>query len=157
MGTPDRKAGPSNEEGTFYEDEGVTASAEGEVRYASGAFSLYDSAGEFDPRGLNEAQHNALRVLVHLADGGGPWEDFASGAYRETTPSPNPFPTSIIWWETSSKLKKIVEKTITYSGPFPTTIEWKAYDTDGTTVLATVTDSLSYSGPFEQNRTRTIA
>jgi hypothetical protein len=46
--------------------------------------------------------------------------------------------------------------TVTYTGAFPTTEEWKMYDTDGSTVLATVTDTISYSGPFETSRTRAI-
>ena len=130
------------------------------MRYHAGAFKFYDGSGEYDPRagggGLSEAVHKTLRQLIHFINDG-PAEGFASGAYRETLPSADPFPTSIIWWESSSKLKKIVEKTITYTTAFPTTIVWKVYDTDGTSVLATVTDSISYSGPFETSRTRTIA
>lgn len=126
-----------------------------------GNFEMQDQFGLFNPRsggGISEPQHNALRVLIHLADGvGGPMENFASGAYREILPVADPFPTSIIWWESNAKLKKIVEKLITWTGAFPTTIQWKAYDTDGTTVLATVTDAITYSGPFEADRTRTIA
>jgi len=37
------------------------------------------------------------------------------------------------------------------------TSEWKMYDTDGSTVLATVTDTFSYSGIFSTGQTRTIA
>lgn len=104
--------------------------------------------------GLTAEGHKSLRQLIHFIDGG-PAEGFASGAYREMTGTV--FPTSIIWWESSAKLKKLVEKTITWTGANPTTIAWKIYDTDGTTALATVTDTISYSGPFEQSRTRTIA
>jgi len=103
--------------------------------------------------GLTEGAHKILRQLIHFIDDG-PAEGFASGAYREMAGTV--FPTSIIWWESSSKSKKIVEKNITWTGVNPTTIEWKVYDTDGTTVLATVSDSISYSGVFETNRTRTI-
>jgi hypothetical protein len=111
--------------------------------------------------GLTETAHRALRQLIHFIDNG-PAEGFASGAYRETLPAADPFPTSIIWWESSSKLKKIVEKLITRTGGgattiTPTPIVWKVYDTDGSTVLATVSDAVSYSGPFETNRTRTIS
>jgi hypothetical protein len=67
------------------------------------------------------------------------------------------FPTSEIWWESSSKLKKIVELTTTWAGSKITAEEWKMYDTDGSTVLVTVTDAISYSGVFETTRTRTIA
>jgi hypothetical protein len=110
--------------------------------------------------GLTESGHRTLRQLIHFIEGG-PAEGFASGAYRETLPAADPFPTSITWWETSSKLKRIVEKTITRSGGgatnvTPTPIVWDIYDTDGTTKLATVSDAITYSGVFETNRTRTI-
>lgn len=108
---------------------------------------------------ITEAQHKTLRQLIHLADGvGGPMEGFA-GAYRETLPLDDPFPTSIIWWENSSKLKKIVEKDLSYdSGKRITVISWKVYDTSGM-LLATVTDTFSYNGssPFESSRTRTVS
>jgi hypothetical protein len=106
--------------------------------------------------GLSEATHKVLRQLIHFIDEG-PAEGFTSGAYKETLPAASIFPTSVIWWESSSKLKKIVEKTITWTGVNPTTIEWEIYDTDGSTVLATITDAISYSGIFETTRTRTIA
>jgi hypothetical protein len=109
--------------------------------------------------GITATQHAALRQLVHLADGvGGPFEEFLSGAYREILPAASPFPTSITWWESAAKLKKIVEKTTTLNAnKTPSTIEWKAYDTDGSTVLATVTDTITYSSVFELSRTRTIS
>jgi hypothetical protein len=151
--TPDDFPGVRSEEGTIYDDEGIAATAEGEQRYASSRWSFYDVDGEFDIR-----KHEARRQLVHLADGvGGPMESFATAAFRETLPAADPFPTSIIWYESAAKLKKIVEKLITYTGAFPTTIVWKVYDTDGSTVLATVTDTIAYSGPFETSRTRAIA
>ena len=53
--------------------------------------------------------------------------------------------------------KKIVEKLTTWSGATITQEQWKVYDTDGSTVLATITDAISYSGLFETSRTRTIA
>jgi hypothetical protein len=105
--------------------------------------------------GFTEAQHEALRQLIHFIDNG-PAKGFASGAYRETTGTV--FPTAVIWWESSSKRNKIVEKLITWTGAMPTRIQWKMYDTKGT-VRAIVTDTISYyfSGPFEAHRTRTIA
>jgi hypothetical protein len=106
------------------------------------------------------ARHRALRQLIHFINDG-PACGFASGAYKETLPAGDPFPTSIIWWVSSSKVDKIVEKTITRSGGgatvvTPTPVVWKMYDTDGSTVLCTVSDAISYSGPFETSRTRTI-
>lgn len=105
--------------------------------------------------GVSETTHKTLRQLIHFIDEG-PAEGFASGAYREQLPSGSIFPTSIIWWESSSKVGKIVERTLTWTGVNVTTDEWKVYDTDGSTLLATVSDSISYSGVVETTRTRTI-
>jgi hypothetical protein len=105
---------------------------------------------------VGEYEHKTLRHLIHFIDEG-PGGGFASGAYRETLPAGSPFPTSIIWWESSAKLQKIVELIITRSGVFPITEEWKMYDINGITVLETITDSISYSGAFEISRTRTIS
>lgn len=104
--------------------------------------------------GISEETHKTLRQLIHFIDGG-PAEGFASGAYREVTGTV--FPTAIIWWESAAKLKKVVEKTLAYTGAFPTTVVWKVYAADGVTVLATVTDTITYSGAFETSRTRDIA
>lgn len=156
--TPDAHDGPAYEEGTYYESTGV-ASTPGEVRFTGTRFSLADDTGEYDPRsggGISQEQHKTLRQLIHFIEDG-PAEGFASGAYRETLPAANPFPTSVTWWESSSKLKKIVERLITWTGANPTTDQWKIYDTDGTTVLWVVTDTISYTGPFETSRTRAIA
>jgi len=105
--------------------------------------------------GITAEQHKVLRQLIHFIDDG-PAEGFLSGAYREIT-GPLVFPTGVTWYESSDKLKKIVERTITWTGPFITVDVWKVYNTDGSTVIATVTDSISYIGAFEDERTRTIA
>lgn len=102
--------------------------------------------------GLTEDAHKTLRQLIHFIDTG-PAEGFATGAYRETTGTV--FPTAIVWWESSAKLKKIVEKLITWTSSNPTTIVWKVYDAAGA-LAATVSDAISYSGAFETHRTRTI-
>lgn len=108
--------------------------------------------------GLTPAQHATLRQLIHLADGvGGPMEGFPTNAYREILPASAPFPTSVIWWTSAAKVAKYVEKSITYNlNKTPSIIQWKAYATDGVTVLATVTDTITYSGPFELYRVRGI-
>jgi len=109
--------------------------------------------------GLTESQHRTLNQLIHLADGvGGPMEGFASGAYRETLPEGDPFPTSIVWWNSSFKTRKIIDKTITYdSNKRITNISWKVYD-ENSIQLASIADVISYNGdsPFETTRTRTI-
>jgi len=155
--TPDRFPGPLIEEELVLDDEQTEdPSTEGAMRFVLGSFRFRDTSGVFDPRsggsGLTEAQHKVLRQLIHFIKGG-PAEGFASGAYREITGTV--FPTAVIWWESSAKLKKIVEKLTTWSGPFPTSIAWKVYDAAGA-LVATVTDAISYSGPFETSRTRTI-
>lgn len=132
------------------------------MRNVSGIFRFRDNDGVFDPRtggaGLSKAQHDVLRSLIHFIDDG-PADGFVSGAFKEVIGGV--FPTSLIWWESAAKLKKIVEKTITRSGGGatkvkPTPIMWEVYDTDGSTVLVTVSDAITYSGVFESTRTRTI-
>lgn len=108
--------------------------------------------------GISAETHKSLRQLIHLANGG-PFEGFATGAYKETLPSGSPFPTTIVWWESSAKLKKIVEKQISYSlgKAKPTPITYIVYSTDGVTPIVTVTDNVVYNGPFEISRTRSVA
>lgn len=109
------------------------------------------------PINFGATGHDSVRALIHFIDGG-PAEGFATGAFHETLPSGSPFPDSYIWWESASKIDKIVELTVTRgAGQKPTTETWKVFDTDGSTVLAIVSDSISYSGPFETSRTRTIS
>lgn len=103
--------------------------------------------------GLTESGHRVLRQLIHFVDNG-PAEGFDSGAYRVTTGTV--YPTAIIWYDKAGEgKKKIVEKLLTWTGAVPTTIVWKVYDASET-LLATVSDAISYSGVFETSRTRTI-
>lgn len=158
MVTPDRWPGPREEEELQLEERSTDPTVEGAVRYVSGSFRALDATGVFDLRsgtGLTEAAHRALRQLIHFLEEG-PADGFASGAFKETLPTASVFPTSVIWWESASKAQKIVERTLTWTGVNLTADEWKIYDTDGTTLLVTVSDSISYSGVFETTRTRTI-
>ena len=107
---------------------------------------------------LTASQHETLRQLIHLADGGGPMEGF-SGSFRETLPLDNPFPQQIIWWDSPFKLKKIIEKQLTYdSNKRIISIIFKAYDINGV-LLTVITDIISYNGtsPFESTRIRTAS
>jgi hypothetical protein len=107
--------------------------------------------------GISEAAHKTLRQLIHLAEEGGPFEGFASGAFQEILPSANPFPTSFIWWTSNAKTHKIVELTLVYNANKTiNTEQWKAYDLDGNTILVTVTDTWTYSGVFPLSRTRVV-
>jgi hypothetical protein len=104
--------------------------------------------------GFSEESHKIVRQLIHFIDGG-PAEGFASGAYREITGTT--FPTEIVWYDSNGPAKKrIVDKTITWTGAFPTTIRWRVYSA-AEALLATVTDTISYAGPFETSRIRVIA
>lgn len=156
--TPDSFPGERSEEAVIFEAGDIHPTQNGEVRYVTGeGFRFYEDGTEIGlgGAGITEAAHKALRQLVHLADGGGPFEGFASGAYREVTGTV--FPTAIVWYDSSGVgKKKIVEKLIAYSGAFPSTITWKMYD-ETETLLVTVVDTFSYSGAFETSRTRTIS
>jgi len=159
--TPDRNAGTREEEELLLDDRTADGNPTDEraVRYVAGRFVFRDTDGVYSLRAdsISDGQHKALRHLVHLAEEGGPFEGFASGAFQETLPASNPFPTSIIWWESAAKLKKIVEETITYNANKTISIdEWKVYDVDGVTILVTATDTITYSGVFELSRTRVL-
>jgi hypothetical protein len=136
----------------------VLATATDVINY-SGAFETDRTRTITDtpaPSFITEQQHKTLRQLIHLADGqGGPYEGFVSLAYRETLGGA--FPTSVTWYENSTKAKKYVDKIITYTGSRQIdTVTWHVYDTDGITVLSTVADSVSYSTFFETSRVRSI-
>lgn len=106
---------------------------------------------------ITESSHRVLRQLIHFINEG-PAEGFATGAFKEILPLGAPFPTSVTWWESSAKLKKIVDKVITYnSNKTVNTVTWHVYDVDGVTALSTVSDTHSYSGIFETDRTRSIS
>lgn len=155
--TPDRRPGPSDEEGIYLEQGAVVPTVNGEFRYVAGVgFRFYEEGSEkgLTGSGISEAQHRTLRQLIHFIEDG-PAEGFASGAYKETTPA-GPFPTLEVWYEDVSKAKKIVSLATTWSGVNITQEVWDIYDTDGSTSLVTITDAVSYSGVFETSRTRTI-
>lgn len=153
--TPDRFPGTREEEAVQFIPGAATPQTDGEVRYVTGTGFQFLDEGVLK-RLYSDEQHAALRQLIHLADNDGPFEGFASGAYEETLPLGSAFPTSITWWTSSAKTHKIVENTVTYNLNFTiATDTWKSYDTDGSTVLATFTDTFTYSGVFIASRTRT--
>ncbi len=151
--TPDRRPGPSDEEGLNLEPASAPT-VNGQLRYVAGiGFRFFEEGVEkgLTGSGLSAAQHKSLLQLIHFIDEG-PAEGFTTGATKTVTGTV--FPTQELWKRADNT--KLVEKNITWTGPLPTTIEWKMYDVDGTTVLATVTDTISYSGVFETGRTRSI-
>jgi hypothetical protein len=120
------------------------------ARDESGNMTMLDSANTV--KTLSDLV--ALRKLAHFINNG-PTEGFASGAYRANTGTA--LPTAITWYDKAGEGKiKIVEKLITYTGSFPTTVVWKMYDASES-LIATITDVITYSGAFETSRIRTIA
>jgi len=158
--TPDRKPGPLEEDDEIQlVTNAIGPTVAGALNYNGTVFQLRDAAGTFDPRSgadISQATHKTLRQLIHLAEEGGPWEGFASGAFQETLPSADPFPTSVIWWTSAAKTEKIVEEQLVYnSNKTIATDTWKVYAVGGA-LLVTITDTITYSGVFETSRTRTI-
>ena len=127
----------------------IEDSAAGNAKKAITVGSLPGGGGG----GITEPQHKALRDLIHFIDDG-PADGFASGAVKDVSYS-GAFPTVIDWWEDATRTQRIVDLAITYSGAFPTSEQWRMYDTDGVTVLVTLTDAITYAGAFETSRTRT--
>jgi hypothetical protein len=100
-------------------------------------------------------EHSSLRDLIHFIDDG-PADGFESGAYKVVLGQP--FPTSITWYADNTQTAKIVEKLIVRNGmQNPTSITWNMYDVDGSTILHTIIDAITYTdNTFESTRTRTI-
>jgi hypothetical protein len=135
----------------------VSNANSGRFRYNESVSKLEysENGGPYvDVGAISMVAHAALRQLIHFIDEG-PAESFATGAYKEVIGGL--FPTSIIWYDSILPAKKkIVEKTVTWTGILPTTIEWKVYDA-AEALLATVTDVISYTDMYETSRLRTIA
>lgn len=125
------------------------------MNYDGTSFVLRDSIGNFNPRsgggGITAGEHETLLQLIHFIDEG-PAEGFATGATKTVTGTV--FPTQVLWKRADAT--KLVEQNVTWTGANPTTVQWKMYAANGVTVLATVTDTISYTGPFETGRTRAI-
>lgn len=102
----------------------------------------------------NAKSHELLQELIHLSDDDGPrGGQWASNLVKDTDPSP--FPLYTIWWLSAARAKRIVDSTVTRNGSnLPVTIQWRAYASDGTTVVESYTDTITYSGVFETSRTR---
>jgi hypothetical protein len=106
--------------------------------------------------GLTPQEHETLRQLIHFVDEGGA-HGFAATAYKIVLPTGSPFPASMTWYEDAGLTIKLVDKLITYNAmKFPTILEWRMYDTDGVTIIHTVTDTITYSSAFESSRVRTV-
>jgi hypothetical protein len=119
--------------------------------------AIVDLDAEISSGGITESQHKVLKQLIHFIDDG-PAEGFGSSLYREISGGTKVYPTLVTWYEDSSKIKKIVEKTIGRTGigsnVRPNPITWKVYAADGVTVVATIIDVITYEGVLEVSRIR---
>lgn len=102
--------------------------------------------------GLTEEGHKVLRQLIHWIPDG-PGDGFSTTPFKKTTWS-GIFKTAEVWWESSSMLKKIFEHTMTWTGINKTGEVWTLYKTDGTSPHARATDTITFNGIFEDERTR---
>lgn len=101
---------------------------------------LEDLDSEISAGGITEEQHETLDTLVH---------NLAESSYEEITRAGGQV-TSAIVWETSDKLKKIRETSISRSGGQISSIVEKHYDATGTLkVTMTGTVSRSVGGQVE--------
>lgn len=68
------------------------------------------------------------------------------------------FPTSIVYYKDESNTVKVFEIVITRDATQnPTSVDYKLYSLDGQSVVSVATERITYSGPFEVGRTRTIS
>jgi hypothetical protein len=137
---------------------GVNLSTNTQIINMSGSIvSASVSAGTNVTYAFDALQEDS-RALILLAECGGPYEKYLSGSFKETLYVDKVFVSSSTWYVDSGKTEKIYERIITYNlNKTPNTVIRRVYNTDGTTVRATATDVITYSGVVESNRTRTIA
>jgi hypothetical protein len=136
--TPDDFPGVRQEEGTIYTDEATAATAEGEVRYNAGKFSLFDNNGstpEFDPNPAG-ATHSGLDTFLH---------GLSENHFTEVIRTAGQV-TSVIVWTDSGKTVKVRETTITRTGGLVDGFVQKQYDAAGTTVVETLTSTVARTG-----------
>jgi len=86
-----------------------------------------------------------------------PAAGWPSGVFEEVT-YVSSFPSVVTWWTSSAKTTKIADATYTRNGAQQaTTVVWRMFAADGTTVLETATDTLAYSNGTMTTRTRVIS
>lgn len=112
----------------------------------------FDSASPVTTPAQSAAGSDANRRLLEKFISA-PAEGWPSNIYREITGSP--FISNVAWWTDSSKSTKIVDVTYTRNAANQaTTIVWKMYAANGTTILSTITDTVVYADGAETSRTR---
>lgn len=119
---------------------------------STGEESLYSLLGQW--RKAVSLQLDTLLVL--------PWPGslccgpLVNGAVQMTLPVGATFPTEVVWYKDASQTVELLRLTYTRNGQgLATQMRWLVYDLEGVLVL-TVTDNITYSGVFEETRTRTV-
>jgi hypothetical protein len=116
---------------------------------------VFDSTAPTNTPAQSAAGSDANKRLLEKFISGAA-EGWPSGVYREVTGGV--FPSAVTWWTSSAKVTKIADAVYTRNGSQQaTTVVWKMYASDGTTVLSTITDVIAYTNGAEVSRTRTIA
>ena len=119
--------------------------------------TVQQAVQELDAIKISAKEHEILDQLIHFIDLGGPGHGFSPAPYKETTPFGSIFPTSVVWWYSAAKTKKIFEELITWSGVVPSSVVYNMYGSDGTTIVQSATDTFTYVNTvFEATSTRTI-
>lgn len=145
--TPDEFPGERIEESILFLSGSILPDDVGEQTYVSGSGFRFNDEGK---------QIRLRHWMQHFIDDG-PSVGFGTGTYKEVLPSGSPFPTQYIWWDSAAKLRQIIRLEVTRSAGWkPTTENWKLFNEDGSSIIETVSDSISYSGAFETARARII-
>lgn len=131
----------------------IVTEHDAELKKQRPVFGISGPAGPPGPPGPGAEIRSQLLAYIDQ----GPVEGFG-GAYKEITGTP--WPSAVTWYTDATKAKKVVEKLITRNAEqAPTQIVWRLYDDDGSTVLATSTDTIVLAGTppvFEVSRSRVI-
>lgn len=99
--------------------------------------------------------NSSLNNLINFIDDGP--IDLLNDSYKEIIGQP--FPTQITWYTNINKTHKIIEKIINRvedCQPQVSSIVWNSYQSDGSTILHSIKDTISYSNNFESTRNREI-
>lgn len=127
----------------------------GQIAFQDGYIKIKDDYGVVQIRHneITKDEHDKLYTLIHFIDDG-PTSNFGSELYKEITYLNNVFPSTIVWWESELKLKKIIEKIITRnSNQLPTEVIYNMYDSNGN-IVETARDVFTYNGVFETSKKR---
>lgn len=129
--TPDRTPGEALEEGILFEDQGASGLGGGlpgnvgQMRRVGGRVYTRDNVGLYEPRDISH-------FLVETS--------FDEAVYIGSQLS------EVITWRTSSRLLRIRDVRCLYTGSRVTEVRTRQYADDGSTVLFTITETISYDG-----------